>query len=168
MTKPFSDCHLEEWEYEKKKQRTPVRPIRNYKRVSCTLTLSVNRDLKIGDGDGNENVKKAMGLISEITTLLVQHTFLYISLPFFQDCDVKLSNSMFYGERKQATKEFSFSFWTWMRFLGIQLQEISYTFDKLVGITTMKIETLRTHFLSDSFPAVAVLASYSYRPSLMF
>ena len=75
---------------------------------------------------------------------------------------------MFNGERKQATKEFSFSFWTWMRFLGIQLQEISYTFDKLVGITTMKIETLRTHFLSDSFPAVAVLASYSYRLSLMF
>ena len=32
----------------------------------------------------------------------------------------------------------------------------------------MKIERLRTHFLSDSFPAVAVLASYSYRPSLMF
>ena len=44
---------------------------------SYTLTLSVNRDLKIGDGDGdgNENVKKAIGLISEITTLLVQHTF---------------------------------------------------------------------------------------------
>ena len=42
---------------------------------SYTLTLSVNRELKIGDGDGNENVKKAIGLISEITTLLVQHIF---------------------------------------------------------------------------------------------
>ena len=32
----------------------------------------------------------------------------------------------------------------------------------------MKIENPRTHFLCDSFPAVAVLASYSYRPSLIF
>ena len=50
---------------EKKKQRKRVGAIRNYKRVSCTLTLSVHRDLKIGDGDGNENVKKAIGLISD-------------------------------------------------------------------------------------------------------
>ena len=50
-----------------KKQRKRVGAIRNYKRVSCTLTLSVHRDLKIGDGDGdgNENVKKAIGLISD-------------------------------------------------------------------------------------------------------
>ena len=43
--------------------------------LSDTLTLSVNRELKIGDGAGNENVKKAIGLISEITTFLVQHIF---------------------------------------------------------------------------------------------
>ena len=77
---------------------------------SYTLTLSVHRDLKIDDGDGNKNVKKAIGLISEITTLRVQHIFLYISLPFLQDYDVKLPNSMSYGERKQATTKFSFSF----------------------------------------------------------
>ena len=96
----------------KKKQRKRVEAIRNYKRVSCTLILAVHRDLKIddGDGDGNKNVKKAIGLISEITTLLVQHIFLYISLPFLQDYDVKLPNSMSYGERREATTKFSFSF----------------------------------------------------------
>ena len=98
------------WAKKKKKQRKRVEAIRNYKRVSCTLVLSVHRDLKIDDGDGNKNVKKAIGLISEITTLLVQHIFLYISLPFLQDYDVKLPNSMSYGERKQATTKFSFSF----------------------------------------------------------
>ena len=35
-------------------------------------------------GDGNENSQKeSVGLISEKRTLLVQHTFLDISLPFF-------------------------------------------------------------------------------------
>ena len=38
-----------------------------------------------GNGNGNENGKKAIGLISETTTLLVQHAFLYISLPFLHD-----------------------------------------------------------------------------------
>ena len=97
-----------------KKQRKRVGAIRNYKRVSCTLTLSVHRDLKIGDGDGdgNENVKKAIGLISDGSNnfACAAHFFLYICLPFLQDYDVKLPNSMCYGERKQATTKFSFSF----------------------------------------------------------
>ena len=33
------------------------------------------------DGDGNENVKTAMGLLSKTTSLHVHHAFLYISLP---------------------------------------------------------------------------------------
>ena len=37
------------------------------------------------DGDGNENGKKAIGLLRKITTLLVHHTFLYISLPSLHD-----------------------------------------------------------------------------------
>ena len=37
------------------------------------------------DGDGNENGKKAIGLINETTTLLVHHTFLYISLLSLHD-----------------------------------------------------------------------------------
>ena len=42
----------------------------------------------------------------------MHHTFLYISLPFLQDYDVKMANFAFHGERKQATTEFYFSFWT--------------------------------------------------------
>ena len=35
--------------------------------------------------------------------------FLYISLPSSHDPDVKMPNFMFYGGRKQATTNFSFS-----------------------------------------------------------
>ena len=45
--------------------------------------------LRSDDGDGNENVIKAIGL-SKTITLQVHHTFLYISLPFLQDYDVKM------------------------------------------------------------------------------
>ena len=42
------------------------------------------------DGDGNENVKKAIGLLSKTTSLHVHHAFLYISLPLLHDYDVKM------------------------------------------------------------------------------
>ena len=42
------------------------------------------------DADGNEKVKKAIGLISKTTTSHVHHTFLYISFPFLHDYDVKM------------------------------------------------------------------------------
>ena len=48
-----------------------------------------NRDLTNYDGDGNENVKKTIGLISKTTTLHVHHAFLYISLSFLHKYDVK-------------------------------------------------------------------------------
>ena len=63
-----------------------------------------------GDGDGNENVKKAMGLWSKTTSLHAHHPFLYISLPLLRDYDVKMPSFTFYGGRKQATTNFSFSF----------------------------------------------------------
>ena len=37
------------------------------------------------------------------TTLLVHLTYLYISLPFLHDYDVKMPNFTFQGGRKQAT-----------------------------------------------------------------
>ena len=61
-------------------------------------------------GDGNENRKKTIGLISKTTTFHVYHTFLYISLPLLHDYDVKMPNFTIYGERKQATTNFPFSF----------------------------------------------------------
>ena len=62
------------------------------------------------DGDGNKNVKKAIGLFSKTTSLHVHHAFLYISLPLLHDYDVKMPSFTFYGGRKQATTKFSFSF----------------------------------------------------------
>ena len=48
------------------------------------------------DGDGNEDVKKAIGLLRKTTTLHVHHAFLYIP---FHDYDVKMPNCKFYGGR---------------------------------------------------------------------
>ena len=61
------------------------------------------------DGDGIENVKKAIGLLRKTTTLRVHHAFLYISLPSLHDYDVKMPNCMFHGGRKQATTNLSLS-----------------------------------------------------------
>ena len=52
--------------------------------------------------------KNPMGLISKTTTLHVHHAFLYISLPSLHGYDVKLPNSVFCGEHKQATTKFNF------------------------------------------------------------
>ena len=59
--------------------------------------------------------------------------FLYISLPFLHDYDVKMPNFAFYAERKQATTKFYFSFPTWIWSLRIQPQDGSPTFDKVIG-----------------------------------
>ena len=61
------------------------------------------------DGDGNEDVKKAIGLLRETTTLHEHHAFLYISLPSLHEYDVKMPNCKFYGARNQATTNFFFS-----------------------------------------------------------
>ena len=70
----------------------------------------ISGTLRSNYAEGNENVKKSIGFISKTTTLHVHHAFLYISLPFLHDYDVKMPNFAFYGERKQATTKFNFSF----------------------------------------------------------
>ena len=70
------------------------------------------RSFRNDDGDGSENVKKEIGLISKTTTLHVHHAFLYISLPSLHNYGVKMPNFTFYGGRKQAKTTFSFSFKT--------------------------------------------------------
>ena len=79
----------------------------------------------------NDNVKQAMGWISKTTTLHVHDAYLYISLQIMHDNDGKMPDFTFYGGRKQATAKFSFSFWTWIRFLGIRLNKSSLAFDKV-------------------------------------
>ena len=44
------------------------------------------------DGDGNQDVKKAIGLLRKTTTLHVHHAFLYISSPSLHDYDVKIES----------------------------------------------------------------------------
>ena len=60
------------------------------------------------NGDGNEDVKKAIGLLSKTTSLHVHYAFLYIYLPSSHDYDVKMPKCKFYGGRKQATTNFLF------------------------------------------------------------
>ena len=47
------------------------------------------------DGDGYENVKTAIGLLNETSSLHVHHAFLYISLPLLHDYDVTMPNFTF-------------------------------------------------------------------------
>ena len=61
------------------------------------------------DGDSNQDVEKAIGLLRKTTTLHVHHVFLYISLPSLDDYDVKMPNCKFYGGHKQATTNLFFS-----------------------------------------------------------
>ena len=75
-----------------------------YGRLEC-----ICRDLKVlckvfslgsfsnvnGDGDGKEDVKKAIGLSRKTTTLHVHHAFLFLSLPSLHDFDVKMPNFFF-------------------------------------------------------------------------
>ena len=83
------------------------------------------------DGDDNENVKTAIGWMGKTTTLHVHHASLHISLPSLHYYDGKMPNLKFYGEREQATAKVSFSFWTWIWFLGIRLKKNSLEFDKV-------------------------------------
>ena len=71
--------------------------------------MSVGR-FSNGEGHGNENVKKAIGLLSKTTSSHVHHAFLYISLPLLHDYDVKMPSFTVYEGRKQATTNFSFSY----------------------------------------------------------
>ena len=58
------------------------------------------------DGDGKENVKKAIGLMSKTTTLLFHHAFVYIPFLSLHNYDVKWPNFKFTWEREQQGDEF--------------------------------------------------------------
>ena len=56
-----------------------------------------NRNFSNDDGDGNENIKTEIGLLSKKTGLHLHHDFLHISLPLLHNYDVKMPNFTFYG-----------------------------------------------------------------------
>ena len=61
------------------------------------------------DGDGNEDGKKEVGLISKTTTFHAHHAFWYISLPSSHDYDLKAPKFTFCrGREHKATTFFSF------------------------------------------------------------
>ena len=59
------------------------------KKTPCLFSFSsstiVLGSFSNDDGDGNENAKKATGLLSKTTSLHVHHPFLDISLPLLHD-----------------------------------------------------------------------------------
>ena len=60
------------------------------------------------DCDGNEDLKKAIGMMSKTTTVHVHHAFLYSSLLSLYDYDVKMLDSKLYGGPKQGMANFYF------------------------------------------------------------
>ena len=62
--------------------------------------------LRSDDADGNEKVKKTIGLISKTTTSHVHHAFLYISFLFLHDYNVKMPNLAFMEDVNKQRRNF--------------------------------------------------------------
>ena len=69
--------------------------ILDFTKAFDTVSHAILQSASNGDGDGNENGKKAIDFFSKATTLHVQHTFLYISFPSLHDYDLKMPNFTF-------------------------------------------------------------------------
>ena len=78
--------------------------------VAFAVVVQARGTLRSDDGDGNEYVKKAIGLITKTTTLRLHHAFLYMSLPSLHDFDVKMPDFTFYRGSTQETTKFPLSF----------------------------------------------------------
>ena len=82
------------------------------------------KDFKMPRRRRQRGRKKGNRLNSKTVTLHVRHAFSCISLPLLHDYYGKIPSFIFYGGRKQATAKFSFSFRTWVWFLGIRLKRV--------------------------------------------
>ena len=127
--------------------------------IKCLIRLLLTKGSFSNDeGDGKENVIKAIGLLDKKTNMHMHHTFLYISLPSLHDYDVKVPYFTFSGGRKQATTNF-------LCFSKLKYgpQETnSRTFAHIwhfqqFGINAKNVEKTRIYFNSDVFAAVAVV-----------
>ena len=88
------------------------------------------RDLTNYDGDGKENVKQAIGLISKTTTLHVHHAFLYISLLSLHNYDVKWPNFLQVCLRTGTARKLTISAWTRARSLLFNSNKNSFISDR--------------------------------------
>ena len=66
----------------------------------------------------------------QTTTARASRSFVHF-FTALRDYDGKMPNFTFHRGRKQPTAWFSFSFWTWMWFLGVRLKKSSLAFDKV-------------------------------------
>ena len=119
--------------------------------------------VSFSNGDGNENVKKTIGLLSKTTSLHVHQAFLYISLPLLHENDVKMPSFSFYGGRKTSDDKLFFLF------LNLSVVPKKSTPGKLayisyfqrIGINATKLEKTPIHFKSDVFAAVTFVDAKS-------
>ena len=84
-------------------------------------------ELRARKNECNKKFRWASWEQSKTTTLHVHYTFWFISLPLFHDSDMKFACATCYGGCKQ-TKNLSFTFFTCVRSLRIELRESSHTF----------------------------------------
>ena len=78
------------------------------KKAFDTVSHAILGSLSNDNGAATRTANKTIDLLSKTTTLHVQHTFLYISLPSLQDYDVKMPNFTFYGGREHKATVFFF------------------------------------------------------------
>ena len=62
--------------------------------------------LPINDATATRTSRRAIGLISKTTTLLIHHAFFVHLVAVLHDYGVKMRNLTFYGGRKQPSTEF--------------------------------------------------------------
>ena len=86
--------------------------------------------LRSDDRDGNENVAKAIGLITKTIILHAHLAFLYISLPSLHDYDVKMPNFTLYRGRRYTGDDEIFSF-----FLNLDMVLRNSTLGRLAYIS---------------------------------
>ena len=115
------------------------------------------------NGDGDENIKKAIRLLSKTTSLHVHHTFLYISLPLLHDYNMKMPSFTFYGGCKTSDDKLFFLF---LNLSAVpkkstpgKLAYISYF--QRIEINATKLEKTPIHFKSDVFAAVTFVDAKS-------
>ena len=124
------------------------------------------REMSVGsfsNGDGDENIKKAIRLLSKTTSLHVRHTFLYISLPLLHDYNMKMPSFTFYGGCKTSDDKLFFLF---LNLSAVpkkstpgKLAYISYF--QRIEINATKLEKTPIHFKSDVFAAVTFVDAKS-------
>ena len=120
--------------------------------------------LRADDVTATRTSKTTIDLVGKTTTLHVHLTFLYISLPFLHDYDVKLPNFTFSGGRIRPRRNFIIFLNLNMVLRNSTPGGFAYIWrTKWVGIIAIKTERTQIQFWSDVFAAFA--SSYRKVPN---